>query len=349
MILVFFYSNSYIVADISLKSSFVSNPISMDEFAILYDEAQTLEENADEKNEDTPLIINTEETRVPVLSPSKDNIHSFYASHVEKMRTSVSALLRKTTGSRHDLSYRGAKIDDRESTFKTLYAENRYIIFLTVSQVDLSLDVYETALPPEVHQHILICSLSKDFPKNLHYFLGVLRQKDPTIPVVILSPSDPPHGDGVEDWAFLESFGGVYHVKGSPLRRRDLKSARAKDAIKAIILCDPFLYESGDLLADSPALLALLTLEEQVCTVTLMYSLHERTSCSLQLNLFMNGTCALLEKKITSVVLMLKLLRSSGQRPCRVSLQAMHFLTLYCTLFSLKHTTSKSFFFNLAF
>lgn len=86
------------------------------------------EEN--ETNENTPLIIKTEDTRVSVLSSSRENIHSFYASHVEEMRTSVSALLRQTTGSRHDLSYRGAKIDDHDTAPQTLYADDRYSVFL---------------------------------------------------------------------------------------------------------------------------------------------------------------------------------------------------------------------------
>jgi hypothetical protein len=233
---------------------------------LLFEESHPTEQEVNDTQESTPLLVKTEETRIPVLALSRENIHSFYASHVEEMRASVSDRLRKTTGSRHDLSYRGAKIDDLECNPMALHAEERYFHLLTYSsQCDLALDIFETALPPHVHQHILICSLSDNFPMNLHYFIGVLRRKHPTIPVVILSLGDPPHGDGVEDWAFLESFGGVYHVKGSPLRRRDLKSARAKDAVKAVILCDPFLYDSGDLLADAPALLALLTLEEQVC------------------------------------------------------------------------------------
>jgi hypothetical protein len=124
---------------------------------------------------------------------------------------------------------------------------------------------------------------------NLHYFIGVLRCKNPTIPVVILSLGDPPRGDGVEDWAFLELFGGIYQVKGSPLRRRDLKAARAKDAIKAIILCDPFLYESGDLLADAPALLALLTLEEQVRDFILCSSPHGRINYLRRSSLYTRG------------------------------------------------------------
>src|SRR5688572_25563589 len=65
-----------------------------------------------------------------------------------------------------------------------------------------------------------------------------------------------------DDWDWLKVYGNIHHVSGSPLRRKDLLRCNISTIKTAVILCDPIEYDSGDRLADSGCLLALLNIEE---------------------------------------------------------------------------------------
>jgi hypothetical protein len=86
--------------------------------------------------------------------------------------------------------------------------------------------------------HLLICCLNTDvFPHNLHYLLTPVRLKVPQLQIVILCAAEATE----LDFKTLGMTTGVANnsvnfVHGSPLVRRDLRSAGAEFADKAIVI-----------------------------------------------------------------------------------------------------------------
>lgn len=104
------------IATISLKDSF-SSPIADEEFDFLLIDPNVQQyAHLDETDEGSPLLSTLEratpfksgETCIPVLSPSESP--AFYASHIEEIRNSVSALLQHNSGSRYPVLLMGEKI-----------------------------------------------------------------------------------------------------------------------------------------------------------------------------------------------------------------------------------------------
>ncbi|KAI9168645.1 hypothetical protein H9P43_008018 [Blastocladiella emersonii ATCC 22665] len=88
-------------------------------------------------------------------------------------------------------------------------------------------------LEQHVRDHIILCDAAPNaqLPDHIDLFFEPLR--DPLIarplPVVILSNEDPPES--------VFAYPEVYHIRGNPLRRRDLVRAGVERASRLVILC----------------------------------------------------------------------------------------------------------------
>lgn len=198
------------IADIAFGTRFSANVVENFDFLATQVVDQTEE---DEPTENSLLITDEIRVNLPSSLRTKHSKNSeAYTEHIDAMRISVSKSLKmQEAGSRNDLVYRGPKIDDIDLS-------SRQAEYTDEFQRSSALDLFKTPLPPTVEGHILICSLSKEFPAHLAYFIAVVRYKEPTRPIVILSMATPlmsGNGDeGVEDWEWLQLYSYLYHVEG---------------------------------------------------------------------------------------------------------------------------------------
>eukprot|EP00158_Paraphelidium_tribonemae_P009403 Partr_v1_DN28856_c0_g1_i3_m33832 putative Potassium large conductance calcium-activated channel, subfamily M, alpha member 1 len=124
--------------------------------------------------------------------------------------------------------------------------------------------------------HIIICDAGASFPANLEYFIAPLRSPhlqhrlQPTTdsdsswaPIVILSPAEP----SVHQRDILMKFSDVYIIRGSPMRRRDLRLASVETCKKAVILTDSKNGKyNAERTADASSLLVVLNIEALATT-----------------------------------------------------------------------------------
>ncbi|KAJ3385227.1 hypothetical protein HDU92_003159 [Lobulomyces angularis] len=221
--------------------------------------------------EETPLLENFSSAEKEFVKDATDEM--IYSENVERMRQNISGAMKKChDDSKFDLVYRGPKIKAGDVTLNKT-GEPASLKFLSNLTQDSTFYNPENIqfLPENVKDHVLICDLSSSYPANLEYFVAVFRHKDPNTPIVLLSTEKP--GDGLceenddnsfsnQSWKYFETYSNIYHVSGTPLKRKDLIAAKVENISSAIILCDPFIYESGNLLAEAAALHSLLSIEE---------------------------------------------------------------------------------------
>ncbi|KAJ3218295.1 hypothetical protein HK099_005112 [Clydaea vesicula] len=228
--------------------------------------------NLSSVTEKTPLLEKIGNREKGFINNASDEM--LYSENVERMRQNISGALRKcnNSGSLSDLLYRGPKIEGNNSQPENLRKLSSLQFLNNLSQDSSIFDLSNLNVLPEfVKKHVLICDLSSSYPANLAYFVAVYRHKDPFTPIVLLSKEKPGVGvndendDGTlnqESWKYLEQYSNIFHVSGTPLKRKDLLAAKVESISSAIILCDPFAYESGDRLADAAGLHSLLSIEE---------------------------------------------------------------------------------------
>lgn len=94
------------------------------------------------------------------------------------------------------------------------------------------------SIPTSVTRHLLLCDVSPTFPKNLEFFVGCLRGKEPEMDVVVLSPVSPDDETRIR----LEALGRVWFVKGLGTVRKDLFRAGVERARKCVVLSDRKTY-----------------------------------------------------------------------------------------------------------
>ncbi|KAJ3221288.1 hypothetical protein HK099_003615 [Clydaea vesicula] len=219
--------------------------------------------------EETPLLENFSSAEKEFVKDATDEM--IYSENVERMRQNISGAMKKChDDSKFDLVYRGPKIKAGDVTLNKT-GEPASLKFLSNLTQDSTFYNPENIqfLPENVKDHVLISTETNT--DSVKYFVAVFRHKDPNTPIVLLSTEKP--GDGLceenddnsfsnQSWKYFETYSNIYHVSGTPLKRKDLIAAKVENISSAIILCDPFIYESGNLLAEAAALHSLLSIEE---------------------------------------------------------------------------------------
>ena len=119
-----------------------------------------------------------------------------------------------------------------------------------------SLGLNAETIPSNISAHVLFCALSKDFSKNLAYFVAPYRHADPKTPIVILCDSTPDE----ETRCLLDNFEHIYLIKGTPLLRKDLRRVRVHDATRTVCFAKNE-TDISDPSVDAPMMLSLLNIQ----------------------------------------------------------------------------------------
>ncbi|KAJ2397279.1 hypothetical protein GGI05_000721 [Coemansia sp. RSA 2603] len=116
-------------------------------------------------------------------------------------------------------------------------------------------------VPRDLANHVVVCDASSAFPRNIELLVQALlgAYANPDLPIVILSPADPP----MQQKLLLADFSQVYLVRGSPLAQTDLQRTHIQQAQKAIVLgtCSAPADPSGETSTDSSAILTNMNIQ----------------------------------------------------------------------------------------
>ncbi|KAJ3122621.1 hypothetical protein HK098_002707 [Nowakowskiella sp. JEL0407] len=200
--------------------------------------------------------VSSQSSNISIPEVDSTTILSSSAKFEEPMNGSMSDATEGSSAKKISIQVPTRKVENLETNSALSYAmfsgSGNVESVLGPGQFDAS-----SELPATVKDHVVICDYDPDeYPPNLSFFIAPIRVKG-SAPVVILSPVKPSH----DEWKKLSAYGNVYHVRGKPLSRADLKKARVSKASQVVLLSNERSSSIDGADADASTILSILNIE----------------------------------------------------------------------------------------